>query len=150
MMPGTDGLPSMAGLPPIITFVEIEAPGTGSTVAVVQGLEAGEGGTGQVVGFAEMSPAQRAGEPPTMTVVCFGKTTTGPAWQQVMTAETLTSGGTGLSLADAGPSIAAAAPRGKRRSPTEALREPVAGGIDVEIGFDVALTERLEELFEHL
>ena len=79
MIPGTDGLPSMAGLPPIITFVEIEAPGTGRTVAVVHGLEAGEGGTGHVVGFPAMSPAQMAGDPPIMTLVCFGMTTTGPA-----------------------------------------------------------------------
>jgi hypothetical protein len=98
----------------IITFVEIEAPGTGRTVAVVQGLEAGEGGTGHVTGFAAMSPAQRAGEPPTMTFVCFGMTTTGPAWQQVMTAEMLTIGGTGLSLADAARSIPGAGPQGKR------------------------------------
>lgn len=79
VMPGTDGLPSMAGLPMIITFVEIDAPGTGSTVDVVHGLEAGEGGTGHVVGLAEMSPAQMAGDPPIMTFVCFGKMATGPA-----------------------------------------------------------------------
>ena len=84
MIPGTDGLPSIAGLPPIITFVEIDAAGTGSTVAVVHGLLAGDGGTGHVVGFAEMSPAQIAGAPPTITFICFGITTTGPLWQQVI------------------------------------------------------------------
>ena len=68
----------MIGFPPTITFVEIEAPGTGKTVLVVHGLEAGDGGTGHVVGFAEMSPAQIAGAPPTRTFVCFGNTTTGP------------------------------------------------------------------------
>jgi hypothetical protein len=92
-MPGTDGLPSIAGLPMIMTFVEIDAPGTGSTVAVVHGLEAGEGGTGQVHGLAEMSPAHSAGDPPIMTLVCFGNTTTGPAWQHVTTAEVLQIGG---------------------------------------------------------
>lgn len=92
-MPGTDGLPSMTGLPMTMTFVEIDAPGTGSTVAVVHGLEAGEGGTGQVVGFPAMSPAQIAGDPAIITLVCFGMTTTGPMWQQVMTAEALTIGG---------------------------------------------------------
>jgi hypothetical protein len=68
----------MIGFPPTITFVEIEAAGTGSTVLVVQGLEPGDGTTGHVVGFPEMSPAQIAGEPPTRTFVCFGNTTTGP------------------------------------------------------------------------
>ena len=91
-------MPSMAGLPMIITFVEIDAPGTGSTVDVVHGLEPGEGGTGQVVGLPEMSPAQIAGAPPIITLVCFGMTTTGPAWQQVITAELFTIGGTSLSL----------------------------------------------------
>jgi len=78
-MPGTDGFPSIAGLPEIITSVEIDAAGTGSTVLVVHGLLAGEGGTGHVVGLPEMSPAQRAGVPPTITFVCFGNSTTGPA-----------------------------------------------------------------------
>jgi len=82
-----------------MTFVEIEAPGTGSTVDVVHGLDAGEGGTGHTVGFPAMSPAQTAGEPPIMTLVCLGKTVTGPAWQQVIMAATLTIGGMGLSLA---------------------------------------------------
>jgi hypothetical protein len=84
VIPGIDGLPSIAGLPPIITFVEIDAPGTGSTVLVVHGLLAGLGGTGHVVGLPAMSPAHNAGDPPTMTFVCFGIRTTGPAWQQVI------------------------------------------------------------------
>jgi hypothetical protein len=74
----------MIGFPPTITRVEIETPGVGITVLVVQGLEAGDGTTGHVVGFAEMSPAQIAGAPPTMTFICFGITTTGPLWQQVI------------------------------------------------------------------
>jgi hypothetical protein len=81
-----------------MTFVETDAPGTGSTVAVVHGLDAGDGGTGHVVGLPEMSPAQMAGDPPIMTLVCFGITTTGPMWQQVMTAEAFTIGGMRLSL----------------------------------------------------
>ena len=85
MIPGTDGLPSIAGLPMIITFVEIDAPGTGRTVLVVHGLDAGDGGTGHVVGLPAMSPAHSAGDPPTITFVCFGISTTGPAWQQVIT-----------------------------------------------------------------
>ena len=97
VIPGTDGLPSMTGLPMTMTFVETEAPGTGSTVDVVHGLEAGEGGTGQVVGFPAISPAQIAGDPPIKTLVCLGMMTTGPAWQQVITAEALTSGGMSLS-----------------------------------------------------
>jgi hypothetical protein len=97
----------------IITFVEIEAPGTGSTVAVVHGLEAGEGGTGHTVGFAEMSPAHSAGDPPTMTFVCFGKTVTGPEWQHMITAETLAMGGTGLSLADADAKYPRSPPTGQ-------------------------------------
>jgi hypothetical protein len=68
----------------IITFVEIDAPGTGSTVLVVHGLEAGDGGTGHVVGLPAMSPAHSAGDPPTMTFVCLGINTTGPAWQHVI------------------------------------------------------------------
>src|SRR5215218_2541272 len=104
----------MTGLPCTMTFVETDAPGTGITVDVVHGLEAGEGGTGHVVGFPEMSPAQTAGDPPIMTFVCFGKTTTGPAWQQVITAEVLTIGGTGLSLANAARSIPGVVPHGNR------------------------------------
>ena len=84
MIPGTDGLPSIAGLPMIITFVEIDAPGTGSTVLVVHGLEAGDGGTGHVVGLPAMSTAHSAGDPPTITFVCLGINTTGPAWQHVI------------------------------------------------------------------
>jgi hypothetical protein len=110
VMPGTVGLPSIAGLPPIITFVEIDAAGTGSTVAVVHGLLAGEGGTGHVHGFAEMSPAHSAGEPPIITVACFGITTTGPAWQQVMTAELLAMGGMPFLCAEAARSIATPLP----------------------------------------
>jgi hypothetical protein len=98
VIPGTEGLPSMTGLPPTMTRAEIDAIGTGSTVAVVHGLLAGDGGTGQVHGFAEMSPAQMAGEPPIMTCDCFGMTTTGPAWQQVIWAEALTAGGITLSM----------------------------------------------------
>ena len=98
MIPGTDGFPSIAGLPMIMTLVEIDAAGTGSTVLVVHGLLAGEGGTGHVVGLPAMSPAQIAGAPPIITFVCFGNTTTGPAWQQVIWAELLTIGGNALSL----------------------------------------------------
>jgi hypothetical protein len=68
----------------IITFVEIDAPGTGRTVLVVHGFEAGDGGTGHVVGLPAMSPAHSAGDPPTITFVCFGNRTTGPAWQHVI------------------------------------------------------------------
>ena len=78
VIPGTDGLPSIAGFPMIITFVETDAPGTGRTVLVVHGLLAGLGGTGHVVGFPETSPAHSAGAPPTITFVCFGNSTTGP------------------------------------------------------------------------
>jgi hypothetical protein len=74
----------MIGLPPTITFVETDAPGTGIHVLVVHGLDAGDGGTGHVVGLPEMSPAQIAGAPPTSTVICFGNSTTGPLWQQVI------------------------------------------------------------------
>src|SRR5262249_31057498 len=83
----------IAGLPMIITFVEIDAPGTGRTVDVVQGLLAGDGGTGHVVGLALMSPAHSAGDPPTITLVCLGITTTGPMWQHWMTADALAMGG---------------------------------------------------------
>src|SRR3954451_2643312 len=109
-MPGTVGVPSIAGLPPIITFVETDAAGTGSTVAVVHGLLAGEGGTGHVHGFAEMSPAHSAGDPPTITVACLGITTTGPAWQQVMTAELLAMGGMPFGELRLRRSIASAVP----------------------------------------
>jgi hypothetical protein len=53
-------------------------------VLVVQGLLAGDGGTGHTVGLAEMSIARSAGLPPTITVVCFGNSATLPAWQQVI------------------------------------------------------------------
>ena len=36
MIPGTDGFPSIAGLPMIITFVEIDAPGTGGSNATLR------------------------------------------------------------------------------------------------------------------
>jgi DNA-binding NarL/FixJ family response regulator len=94
----------------IITFVDTDAPGAGITVAVVQGLLAGDGGTGHVHGFAEMSPAHSAGAPPTITTVCFGNTTTGPAWQQVIWAEMLAMGGMPFLCAEAPRSIAAALP----------------------------------------
>src|SRR3954451_7030750 len=108
-MPGTVGVPSIAGLPPIITFVEMDAPGTGSTVAVVHGLLAGEGGTGHVHGFAEMSPAHSAGDPPTITLTCLGITTTGPMWQHWTTADALAIGGM---CAEAARSIARPLPPG--------------------------------------
>jgi hypothetical protein len=106
VIPGTDGLPSMIGFPITITFVETDAPGAGMTVAVVHGLLAGDGGTGHVHGFPAMSPAQIAGDPPTMTFVCFGNTTTGPLWQQVIVALVLTAGGMPFLLAKAARSIA--------------------------------------------
>ena len=74
----------MIGLPITITLAETDAIGAGMTVAVVHGLEAGDGGTGHVQGLAETSPAHSAGAPPTSTFVCFGNSTTGPAWQQVI------------------------------------------------------------------
>src|ERR1700748_556324 len=98
----------MIGFPDTITFVDTVAPGAGIAVAVVHGLLAGEGVTGHVHGFAEMSPAHSAGDPPIITVACFGSTTTGPAWQQVMTAELLAMGGMPFSCAEAARSIATA------------------------------------------
>jgi hypothetical protein len=74
----------MIGLPITITRAETDAIGVGMTVAVVHGLDPGDGGTGHVQGFAETSPAHSAGVPPTSTFVCFGNSTTGPAWQQVI------------------------------------------------------------------
>jgi hypothetical protein len=53
-----------------------------------------------------MSPAQIAGAPPTITFVCFGITTTGPEWQQVITALALTAGGMLFLLAKPARSIA--------------------------------------------
>jgi hypothetical protein len=76
--PGTAGLPSITGLPWTMTFVETDAPGVGITVAVVHGLLAGDGGTGQMHGLPAMSPAQIAGIPPTSTFACFGITVTLP------------------------------------------------------------------------
>jgi hypothetical protein len=99
-----------------MTFVETDAPGTGSTVDVVHGLEAGEGGTGHVVGFPAMSPAQIAGDPPIMTLVCFGMTTTGPMWQHWMTADAFTIGGMWLSLRE----CSAVVSPDRRRTATEA------------------------------
>jgi hypothetical protein len=119
VMPGTDGLPSMAGLPMIMTFVETDAPGTGSTVDVVHGFEAGEGGTGHTVGLAAMSPAQMAGDPPIRTFICFGKTVTGPEWQQVITAEALTSGGM----------LRAVSPEPRRSATADGIRVRSTGGL---------------------
>jgi|tagenome__1003787_1003787.scaffolds.fasta_scaffold19864046_2 hypothetical protein len=110
VMPGTDGLPSIAGLPMIITLVETDAPGAGITVAVVHGLLAGDGGTGHVQGLADTSPAHSAGDPPTITLVCFGNRTTGPAWQQVIWADVLAIGGMPFLCAMAPRSIARALP----------------------------------------
>ncbi|HEX6022809.1 MAG TPA: response regulator transcription factor [Solirubrobacter sp.] len=105
-MPGIEGLPSSAGIPPIITTDDAFTPGTGVTVLVVQGLLAGEGGTGHTVGLAAMSGARSAGLPPTITCVCFGNSATLPAWQQVICALMLTSGGNAFPCADAPRSIA--------------------------------------------
>src|SRR5215210_7130977 len=101
-----DGFPSSAGTPPIITLIEAFAPGVGIVVLVVQGLLAGLGGTGHVVGLPAMSVTRNAGDPPTMTFVCLGIRTTGPEWQQVTTALTLTRGGKGFPCADGPRSIA--------------------------------------------
>jgi hypothetical protein len=79
-----------------MTFVEAFATGVGITVLVVQGLLAGLGGTGHVVGLPAMSVTRSAGAPPTMTAACLGITTTGPEWQQVMMALALTRGGKGF------------------------------------------------------
>ncbi len=95
MIPGIDGLPSNAGIPPIITIADALTAGVGITVLVVHGLLAGDGGTGHVVTLPEMSDARIAGAPPIITWNCFGIRTTGPMWQQVMTALALTSGGKG-------------------------------------------------------
>src|SRR3954467_10429800 len=98
-MPGIEGLPNNAGAPPIITTVDAFAAGVGITVLVVHGLLAGDGGTGHVVGVAAISVAGHAGAPPMLTWTCFGMSTTGPMWQQVITALTLTSGGKGFPCA---------------------------------------------------
>ncbi len=100
----------MIGFPMTITRVETEAPGTGMHVLVVHGFEAGDGGTGHVVGLPAMSPAHSAGAPPTITFVCFGNRTTGPAWQQVIWADTLTAGGMAFLCAVAPRSIASPGP----------------------------------------
>src|SRR5689334_13057279 len=101
-----EGLPSRAGAPPIITTVDALTAGVGITVLVVHGLLAGLGGTGHVVGFAEMSMARSAGAPPIITWNCLGITTTGPMWQQVITALALTSGGKGFLVLKVRVSIA--------------------------------------------
>jgi hypothetical protein len=98
VIPGTVGLPIITGLPMTLIVVETVAPGIGNAVDVVHGFDAGDGGTGHVVGLPAMSPAQIAGDPPISTTVCFGMMVTGPEWQQVMTAELLTIGGMSLSL----------------------------------------------------
>src|SRR3954454_10991022 len=79
VIPGTDGLPSSAGTPPIITLMDALAPGVGMSVLVVQGLLTGLGGTGHVVGLPAMSVTRSAGAPPTITIACLGNRTTGPA-----------------------------------------------------------------------
>ena len=100
----------MIGLPMTITRADTEAPGVGMHVLVVHGLDAGDGGTGHVVGLPAMSPAHSAGDPPTITFVCFGNSTTGPAWQQVIWADTLTAGGMPFLCAVAPRSIALPGP----------------------------------------
>jgi len=114
----------------IMTFVEIDTPGTGSTVDVVHGFEAGVGGTGHAVGFAATSPAQSAGAPPIKTFICFGKMVTGPPWQQVITAELFTMGGMSLSLLErrvVSPELRRAASPGRRGGPPiERTASPVA------------------------
>jgi len=105
-MPGIEGLPSKAGTPPIITTVDAFAAGVGITVLVVHGLLAGDGGTGHVVGVAAISVTRNAGAPPMLTWTCFGMSTTGPMWQQVITALALTRGGTGFPCAEGPRSIA--------------------------------------------
>ena len=106
VIPGIVGLPSNAGTPPIFTIVEALTAGVGMTVEVVHGLLAGEGGTGHVVGLAAMSVTRSAGAPPIITENCLGVITTGPEWQQVMTALALTRGGTGFPCANGPRSIA--------------------------------------------
>jgi hypothetical protein len=62
--------------------------------------------------LAAMSVTRSAGDPPTMTTVCLGISTTGPMWQQVMTALTLTSGGKGFPCMKGPRSIATAPSNG--------------------------------------
>jgi hypothetical protein len=111
-MPGIAGLPSSAGTPPIFTIIDALTPGVGITVLVVHGLLAGDGGTGHVVGLAEMSDTRSAGAPPTITWNCLGMITTGPEWQQVMTALALTSGGKDFLVLKVRVSIATATSNG--------------------------------------
>jgi hypothetical protein len=106
VIPGIVGLPNNAGTPPIFTIADAFTAGVGMTVLVVHGLLAGLGGTGHVVGLAEMSVTRSAGAPPTITWNCLGVITTGPMWQQVMTALALTRGGTGFPCAEGPRSIA--------------------------------------------
>ena len=75
MIPGTDGLPNIAGLPPIMTLVEIDAIGTGSTVLVVHGLLAGVGGKPAMLGNPSV-PGITDGAPvpcPTLMVLFPGQ-----------------------------------------------------------------------------
>lgn len=77
--PGTVGLPSSAGIPPIITTVDALAPGTGVTVLVVQGLLEVVGGiVHPAVTLPAMSAARNAGAPPIITFVCLGNNATLP------------------------------------------------------------------------
>ena len=71
----------------LIHLLARKSPGTSAALSVASacfGLLAGLGGTGHVVGLPATSPAHSAGDPPTITFVCFGNSTTGPAWQQVI------------------------------------------------------------------
>jgi len=81
-----------AGLPPAITFNEVD-PGSVETT-VVQGFVLGLGGCAQpTIGEPTRSGSQSTGAPPAITCICFGITTTWPPCAQMIVALLLTSGG---------------------------------------------------------
>src|SRR3954447_2390019 len=85
------------GLPPALAFRE-EPPGSVETT-VVHGFVLGLGARAQpTMGAPIRSVSHTTGDPPAMTVVCFGMSVTLPPWTHMMVALTLTSGGIRASL----------------------------------------------------
>jgi hypothetical protein len=102
-----------SGIPPTVTVFDAQTCGGATTD--VHGFELGDGGTVQMIGEPITSVSRSAGEPPIVTVNCFGMTFTLPPWVHWMTALEF-SAGNGI-----GTSIVAGWPR---HNPTRSGHSP--------------------------
>ena len=90
VVPFGPGICISSGMPPTVTVFEAQSCGGATTD--VHGFELGDGGTAQTIGEPRTSVSRSAGEPPIVTVNCFGITLTLPMCVQVITALELIAG----------------------------------------------------------